>query len=129
MFFQETKDGDIVFNEGDGVDLDTMTSAVFRDDMRKVLNVVGPCTNDEYEDNRDCLSLDFFHDLVSVGPCLCSSVDDHTFVPPISKVEVSFDGETNTIISSGIEESVDEVKKTPQRRNRFMRLKKLRRTS
>jgi hypothetical protein len=126
MFCQEeSKDDDIVFNGWcGGADLvDSITSSMFRDD------------NDE--DNRVYYLLrNFFRDLEHVAPrlhLLNLSVDEHTFVPPTSKVEVSFDGEFNTIISSGFEDSFDEVKKKPQRsrftqkRNKFIRQKKLRR--
>jgi hypothetical protein len=99
---------------------DTMASAMFRDDLQQF---VGTCAWNAGLEEVSCLPLDYVHEVVIGGPCLESPVNDHTFVPPSSQVEVSYDGERNVIVSSGIEESVDEVRKPKRKRNRVSFLK------
>jgi hypothetical protein len=103
---------------------DTIASAMFRDDLQQL---VGSCGCNAALEEVSCSPLDYVHEVVVLGgPCLESPVKENTFVPPSSQVEVSYDGETSTIVSSGIEESVDEVrkpKKPKRKRSRVSFLK------
>jgi hypothetical protein len=117
---------DSVIDDQNQNHVDTLASAMFRDDLQQF--IVGGCCADNNAalEEVSCLSLDFVHEVVIGGTCLESPVNEFTFVPPKSQVEVSYDGETNTIVSSGIEESVDEVMKPTAKRKRRSRVSFLR---
>jgi hypothetical protein len=135
----------IIIGEDDGMDflhLDSMASAMLQNDIKNVAssntdrcgfrnsnvedkNACMPleCMHAIVDDGRSivedatvCLPLEFVHEIVSAGPCLQSlPAYRNDFIPPTPKVEVVFDGETNTIMSSGSEESYDRVVKSKRR--------------
>ncbi len=149
--YQYLGDRMIIIGEDDGMDcldLDSKASAMLQNDIKDVASSTD-CrgfSNSNVEDTNACMPLEWMqaivanghsivedtivylplecvHEIVSAGPCLQSLLAYHNdFIPPTPKVEVFFDGETNTIVSSGSEESFDRVAK-PKRRSQGKRLK------
>lgn len=103
--------------DADPMDLDSIASALFRRDLKA-------CTSYSSTNLSDDLTSrwDYVHDFVTAGPCLDSPVQEepHTSVVP-NQVEVSFDGSTNTIVSTGVEVSIDRVKHIQQKQQQRYR--------
>ena len=123
----ESKEVDSDSEEGSRVDIDAIATSLFQDDVRKVMGMVGSCSSNVDERNSKWTSLGFLQEVLAIGPCAYRSAEEFPDAPPFNTVEVSFDGEIDTIIGSGIVESVDAIarKKTPPRR-RTSRLNRLR---
>ena len=85
--------------------IDDLAAAFFVDDLQRALSAMG-CTPDRIESSGICLPFDTAHEYVTAGPCFGpadENPDDYDVKPSIpSKIEVLFDGESDTIMSTSV---------------------------
>lgn len=79
------------------ITIDDMAAAIFVEDLQRALSAIG-CTPRCIEDAGICVPFDAAHDYVTTGPCFDGDSDDADEIP--SRIEVMFDGENDTIMSS-----------------------------